>query len=92
MNETANRPMMSYEYARSIIAFHAGQLLPLFADGWERFPAGQNARKLASALRDEVRFWTGRNNEVASMLEEVAEEIEYRANSQPQARGGRDNG
>jgi len=73
-----NRP--SYHEVREVISAHAADLMPLFADGWERFPQGQAAATLIEALRRNAAWWEGRKKEaVADRITAAANEIQRRA-------------
>ena len=71
---------MSYDDVYRVIATYAGKELPMFADGWNRFPVGSIARTLVTALRAQEKFWTGRGDgSVARLIGAAAAEIERRA-------------
>ena len=72
---------LSYRDVYDVIQLYAGSVLPMYADGWERFPCGQYARLVVEKLRDEARFWSGRKDDVERRITEAADEVEYRANS-----------
>lgn len=43
---------ITYDYAMSTIAFYANDVLYLFADKWNRWPAGSQAEIILSLLAD----------------------------------------
>ena len=74
------RKELSYHDVYDVIATYAGRELPMFADGWNRFPVGNIARHLVAALRAQEKFWTGRGDgSVARLIGAAADEIERRA-------------
>ena len=42
--------MLTYDECYDLISRFASRLLPYFADGWSRFPVGQNAENIAREL------------------------------------------
>ena len=68
----------TYNDIFELMALHANDALPLFADRWARFPTGTTAREVVARLRKEAIFWTGRNNDTAEKLRRAADEITAR--------------
>lgn len=74
-----SRPTYSDVY--DTIALYANEVLPLFADMWERFPQGQCAKMLVTALRVQQESWNRRRpeGEQVQKLTAAIDEIERRA-------------
>lgn len=74
-----NRPTYSYVY--ETIALYANGVLPLFADGWERFPQGQCAAEVVKGLSAELDSWRRRRpgGEQEQKISAAIAEIKRRA-------------
>jgi hypothetical protein len=67
---------MSYDEVYKLIATYCNKMLPLFADGWSRFPEGQKAYQIENALRDQSAWWIINDNpEIGNSLKSAADEI-----------------
>ena len=70
----------TYDDIFELLAMYANDALPLFADRWNRFPAGAVAREVIARLLKEAAFWAGRNDDTATKMRRAADEIASRNN------------
>ena len=72
----------TYSDVYETIALYANEVLPLFADGWERFPQGRCAAEVLSRLRAQQETWGRRRpgGEQEQKITAAITEIERRAN------------
>ncbi len=74
---------MTYDDVYRIVAEHCNKSLPLFADGWSRFPEGASAIRVADSLDLEADFWERpgfcQDIERAEKIRCAANEIRVRA-------------
>lgn len=68
----------SYEDVFDLISQYAPKVQPLFADGWQRFPAGNYARQVKEELIRQADYQKERRPHVASALVRAAAEITRR--------------
>jgi hypothetical protein len=54
---------MDYDECYKIISVYTPKVLPLFADGWSRFPDYPNAGKIINELDNALSFYTRHNPE-----------------------------
>lgn len=62
---------MTYAQVFDLIAEYCnsdGKTLPLFADGWSRWPAGANAHHVLTSLANQARFWESRKPSIHKLL------------------------
>ena len=75
---------MKYGYSEcyEIIAMYTGDVLPLFADGWSRFPVECNARKIIGRLEQTISFYTKSTLDKRELLDRLGRTVEaIKANS-----------
>ena len=75
---------MKYGYSEcyEIIAMYTGDVLPLFADGWSRFPVGNNANKIIERLEQTISFYTKSTLDKRELLDRLGRTVEaIKANS-----------
>ena len=69
-------PRMTYDEVYKVIATYANEMLPLFADGWSRFPEGGNAATIVNYLNDRASFFYDINEpDTATTIVDAATEI-----------------
>ena len=58
----------NYNDCFETLAMYANETLPLFADGWSRFPEGRAAKEITTTLETRVKFWEEHDSEVAGRI------------------------
>lgn len=78
---------MTYQDVYEVISSCANDILPLFADGWERFPSEANASKIVARLENEKAFWQDRRQEKSLQIQKAIDEIKKRLTDSVFGRG-----
>ena len=69
---------MTYTDIYELMSDFTSDILPLFADGWERFPSEPNASKIIARLENERDFWQERRPDRVEKMQRAIDEIERR--------------
>lgn len=78
--------MKTYGECYEFFAEHVNDVLPLFADGWSRFPAGRTATEINNRLSVVIESYKNMGQRIpkyadyAETLTQIAETITARAN------------
>lgn len=67
----------SYNDTFETISRYANDSLPLFADGWNRFPGWQVSERLIAALEQKKTFWNGRKQDAVDAIDAAINSIRY---------------
>lgn len=70
-------PYFNYEDCRNTISRFAGSVLPLFADGWSRFPDEQMAARITPVLESQIKFWEEHSQENADSIKKTITAIKH---------------
>jgi len=71
----AKTQRLLYHEVYKIIATYANEVLPDFADRFERFPQGGQAAMIVNYLNDRAQFWYSIDKSVGESLANAAGEI-----------------
>lgn len=66
---------MSYDEVFNVIAKYASDILPFFADKFNRFPQGDNALMIANCLNDKADFFRTIDSDISDNIRDAAKEI-----------------
>ena len=66
---------LTYDDCYNVIALYAPKMLPVFADGWSRFPQGQAASMIVNQLDLQEKSWIKIDETIAQKIAEVKNEI-----------------
>ena len=66
---------MTYTEIYELMSDFASDTLPIFADGWERFPSEPNASRIIARLENERDFWQERRPDRADKMQRAINEI-----------------
>jgi len=69
---------MTYTDIYELMSDFTSDILPLFADGWERFPSEPNASRIIASLETERDFWQERRPERVGKIQRAINEIKRR--------------
>jgi len=67
--------MMSYDDVYQIIGLYCGDVLPVFADRWSRFPVCTSATTVANRLNNAAASWARVNADIAASLAAAASTV-----------------
>ena len=64
-----------YEDVYEVIGRYCPKMLPYYADGWCRWPVGQDAQTIMQAMEAEAAFWQARKPETYRLIMQSVEAI-----------------
>jgi len=69
---------MTYNQVYELMSDFTGDIIPLFADGWERFPSEPNTSRIIARLENERDFWRERRPDRVEKFQRAIDEIKER--------------